>query len=610
MLTLKYNFFIALFVMFIMQAAVADTVKILPLGDSITAGDGPDGANARPSYRRDLWHSLMNAGYDVDFVGSRHDYTNTTIPAALQDFDPDYEGWPGETAVQINTALNTRMAGYTPDIALVHVGTNDILASSYNPAQDDTIILSEIGGIISKLRIKNPNIVILLAKLIPIEDNNSNADNFNSKLENEISVYNSAAPASPAIVLVDQHSNMVRPDDYWDSPSIHPSESGEQKMATQWFNHLTQQQKLSANQSGDSTLNVPVTNGLTLWLDASDIDANNIVDAVSTSEVPVWKDKSGSANDVSQIVGAGAPSILANELNNLPTLDFFQDGLIAPDTDQITANGSYTKFVVFKFDSPVQNNLISSSETALWEGDSGAIRVWHGDTDNYVMTSVDNAVDRSKYHIAATRYGKPDSIPNVLNLDGMDVNIQSPNSPLQDHDASATSIGSFSNGNFNLDGKIAEALIFNRALTNTEINQVENYLSSKWGLPLAPISDADATTSTISVNASSVIANGSSTATITVQTKDANGDNLTIGGDNIIISSTGSANVTATTDNGNGTYTATISSSVAEIVNITAILNSVVMTNTTGVIFTADSNNNSSADIIPILQILLLETEQ
>ncbi|MEE9326608.1 MAG: invasin domain 3-containing protein [Cocleimonas sp.] len=609
MLTIKSNFIIAIFAILITHAAVADTVKILPLGDSITAGDGPDGAEARPSYRRDLWDSLIDAGYDVDFVGSRDDYTNTTIPAVLQDFDPDYEGWPGETAAQINSALNTRMAGYTPDIALVHVGTNDILASSYNPAQDDAVILSEIGGIVSKLRIKNPNIIILLAKIIPIGDNNSDAENFNSKLENEISVYNNTAPSSPSVVLVDQHSDMIRPDDYWDT-SIHPSESGEQKMASQWFNHLTQQQKLSDNQSGDVTENVPVTNGLTLWLDASDVDANNIVDAVSTSEVPVWKDKSGSDNDVSQIDGVGAPSILANELNSLPTLDFFEDGLIAPDNDQITADESYTKFVVFKFDTEEDNNLISSSETAFWEGDSGAIRVWHTSSD-YVMTSVNNIIDRSLYHIAATRYGQPDDVDNVLNLNGVDVNIKPVNSE-QGHEASATSIGSFSDGNFNLDGKIAEALIFNRALTNAEISQIESYLSNKWGLPLGgtPAGDADAAISTISANASSVIANGSSTATITVQAKDANGINLNIGGDDVTISSTGSASLSSVTDNGNGTYTATISSNTTGVVTISATLNSVEMTNTTGLLFTDNSNNNSGAYIIPILQILLLDTEQ
>jgi len=47
-------------------------------------------------------------------------------------------------------------------------------------------------------------------------------------------------------------------------------------------------------------------------------------------------------------------------LNNKPVLDFDSDSLVSSDADQIIANTSYTKFVVFKYDSPSGNNLISS----------------------------------------------------------------------------------------------------------------------------------------------------------------------------------------------------------------------------------------------------------
>jgi len=48
------------------QSAHAQVVKILPLGDSWT-----DGVGHHVSDRYDLWFDLIDAGFDVDFVGIR-----------------------------------------------------------------------------------------------------------------------------------------------------------------------------------------------------------------------------------------------------------------------------------------------------------------------------------------------------------------------------------------------------------------------------------------------------------------------------------------------------------------------------------------------------------
>ena len=47
------------------------TVKIMPLGDSITKGSVTTAEEAdHPTYRYWLWNDLKKNGYDVDFVGS------------------------------------------------------------------------------------------------------------------------------------------------------------------------------------------------------------------------------------------------------------------------------------------------------------------------------------------------------------------------------------------------------------------------------------------------------------------------------------------------------------------------------------------------------------
>lgn len=67
---------------------------------------------------------------------------------------------------------------------------------------------------------------------------------------------------------------------------------------------------------------------------------------------------------------------------------------------------------------------------------------------------------------------------------------------------------------------------------------------------------ASTTTSTIAADPTS-ITNTSGTSTITVQIKDAYGNNLTTGGATVLFTTTRSGSFSGETDNGDGTYTAT-----------------------------------------------------
>ena len=97
---------------------------------------------------------------------------------------------------------------------------------------------------------------------------------------------------------------------------------------------------------------------------------------------------------------------------------------------------------------------------------------------------------------------------------------------------------------------------------------------------------ASTVTSLLSASPTSIVANGSSTSTITVQLKDANGNNLIIGGDAVVLS-TNLGTLGAVTDNGNGTYSAILTSSViAGAATITGTLNGSVITDNATVNFT------------------------
>ena len=70
---------------------------------------------------------------------------------------------------------------------------------------------------------------------------------------------------------------------------------------------------------------------------------------------------------------------------------------------------------------------------------------------------------------------------------------------------------------------------------------------------------ADAAQSTLTPTSATLTANGTATQVLTVQAKDANGNNLTVGGATVTITrSSGTGAIGSVTDNGNGTYTATV----------------------------------------------------
>lgn len=99
---------------------------------------------------------------------------------------------------------------------------------------------------------------------------------------------------------------------------------------------------------------------------------------------------------------------------------------------------------------------------------------------------------------------------------------------------------------------------------------------------------ASGATSQITASPTSIPANGSSTSTLTVQLKDAFGNNRTAGGDAVTLSrSPALGTLSAVTDNGNGTYTATLSSGTTPgTVTISGMVNGEGITDTATVSLT------------------------
>lgn len=196
-------------------------VKIMPLGDSITQA-----FNGTPSYRWYLWQKLQDAGFATDFVGSQMGAANGDPPNF--DFDQDHEGHSGWTADQIAANAAAWAAEFQPDIVLMHAGSND---AEQHQSTDGTI--NDLRNIINAIRSVDPNVIFLVAQLIPDAVNNAGIDDLNSRIPALVSSMDSS---QSRVILVDLHTGFSGSDTF---DGVHLTSSGENKMAQRWFDALS-----------------------------------------------------------------------------------------------------------------------------------------------------------------------------------------------------------------------------------------------------------------------------------------------------------------------------------------------------------------------------------
>lgn len=205
-------------------ARACEPLRVMPLGDSITEAD-----EGRASYRYWLHRAFERAGRPVDFVGSR---TGVYRGKPLhEDFDQDHEGHWGWTTADVRRQIDAWAARYVPDVVLLLLGTND-------GARDLRATTENLTAIVESLRAHRPGVAVFLAQVPPV------ANRVGPGIARDIALLNAALDAlaqaldEPAarVFLVDQWTGFDAERDSYDG--IHPSESGEQKLATRWFDAI------------------------------------------------------------------------------------------------------------------------------------------------------------------------------------------------------------------------------------------------------------------------------------------------------------------------------------------------------------------------------------
>ncbi len=208
-------------------------VRIMPLGDSITAGksSGVDDVTQQISYRKALWDSLLAASRSVDFVGS---LINGEFYSG---FDANHEGHSGwrddQIALNIYDNGGANWLSNTPaDVVLLHIGTNALNASP----TDVESILNEIDQYEAA---NNTTVIVVLARIINMVPVNATVTQFNDNVE---TMALTRITNGDKIILVDIEDgagvvySFQPAGDMWDS--LHPFASGYTKMSNVWLSAL------------------------------------------------------------------------------------------------------------------------------------------------------------------------------------------------------------------------------------------------------------------------------------------------------------------------------------------------------------------------------------
>jgi lysophospholipase L1-like esterase len=259
-----------------------DTPRIMPLGDSITAGDHSIGA-VFGGYRTQFWTRAVTDGYSLDFVGGL-----SNGPSELG--DKDHEGHRGDSIGQIRDNVSGWLSNSPADVILLMIGTNDAFGGADGPTLRD-----RLGSLIDEIAQVSPNTYLMVSSITPLDGPRSN-DTQNA----EVTEYNSLIPAlvndkvaeGKQVFYVNAGGSLTLSDmngtNTATSPNndgIHPTEDGYNALGDAWYDEvfnpesLTGKTRLVGSGFGDRLIGNLLNNTLEGGAGSDNLTGNGGADA-------------------------------------------------------------------------------------------------------------------------------------------------------------------------------------------------------------------------------------------------------------------------------------------------------------------------------------------
>jgi hypothetical protein len=250
-------------------------------------------------------------------------------------------------------------------------------------------------------------------------------------------------------------------------------------------------------------LELLITTGLVVWFDANDI---NSITKDSNNKISQWNDKSTTGANVTQSNDNYKPVYDAIGINNKPCIIFSPLGdqpadSIALDVD-LSANilsNETTVFIVMHPDT-VKGTIINQGFTISggneygWGVSRGSMHYGTEIPDNSLSWASNSNSDNNEHGVASEFIAPNTTVLQLVHITKKDTTIKLfnnnilsntdtiANANIGDGTDKTLSIGRNCDQYFKhpFSGKIGEIIIFNRELSDTEIQSVNFYLVNKW----------------------------------------------------------------------------------------------------------------------------------
>lgn len=201
-------------------------IRIMPLGDSITYG-----ANTPGGYRLPLYVALTNAGYNVDYVGTRTDNSATGLGSEIN--HQGLSGWRVSNPTASNGLYEYLYDWFEaiedPHVVLIHAGTNDTNDPDFQHCID------EMDAMITRIAKAQPDAKIIVTTLLKrLAPNYTAITNYFNPYVYPL-VTNHVAQGHNVYYL-DMHEELELTNMY---DNLHPNAVGYQKMADAWLPAIT-----------------------------------------------------------------------------------------------------------------------------------------------------------------------------------------------------------------------------------------------------------------------------------------------------------------------------------------------------------------------------------
>lgn len=229
--------------------------------------------------------------------------------------------------------------------------------------------------------------------------------------------------------------------------------------------------------------------GIQLWLDASQITGLTDGDTVAT-----WSDESGESNDATQSTSSYQPTYQTNELNGEPIVRFDGTDDYLDLGTQINNLSNYTVFIVHKMISTSGDQVLLGSTDSAGNNKNSMFffgyhpSLWGGFGDGVGATvSSYNSISASTNSIIATqKYTTGNSYVN-----GYKDGVESARTVILSNATSiltttySVAVGRYGGyAGYYANADIAEIIVYDTALSDTDREKVEEYLADKYDIDL------------------------------------------------------------------------------------------------------------------------------